>query len=114
MNINTDPMINCKTTAKDYKHLLMTYDCNNLINKYTRKATDINGQTTKSVIDHIITNIDVNQINSGVLHYHVSDHLPIFGLFNLKVERQRHHPQLEKRMYNKAGKCKFIRLMKDS
>ena len=92
----------------------MSYGCMNLINKYTRIATDINGQTSKTVIDHIITNIDTNQIKSGVLYYHVSDHLPVFSIFNLMVERQRYHTHLKKRRYNNAGKAKFTSLMESS
>ena len=94
-NINTD-WVNTKSVVKDYKNLLISYDCINLINKYTRIETDINGHTSKTIIDHIITNIDTNQINSGVLRYHVSDHLPVFGIFKLQVERQRYYPKMER------------------
>ena len=107
VNINTSSE-NTKTVTKDYKNLLMSFGCINLINKYTRIATDINGETTKTVIDHIITNISTNQTKSGVLYYHISDHLPIFSVFKLKMERQRLQPR-EKRVYNNVGKLKFIR-----
>ena len=112
-NINTDSL-NTKTVVKDYKNMLMANGCINLINRYTRIATNINGQTSKTVIDHIITNINTNQINSGVLYYHVSDHLPVFSIFDLNVGRQRYQHKLEKRIYNKAGKSKFISLMERS
>ena len=112
-NINTGPE-NTKAIAKDYKSLIMSYGCINLINKYTRKETDINGQTSKTIIDHILTNVNANQIKSGVLYYHISDHLPVFSVLNLYVERQRHHPRLEKRIYSNAGKSKFINLMEKS
>ena len=112
-NINTD-WVNTKSIVKDYKNLLISYDCINLINKYTRMETDINGHTSKTIIDHIITNIDTNQIISGVLQYHVSDHLPVFGIFKLHVERQRYYPKMERRIYNKSGKSKFISLMETS
>ena len=92
----------------------MTYGCLNLINKYTRILTDINGLTTKTVIDHIITNLEANQTKSGVLYCNISDHLPIFGIFDLDVERQGQHIRKEKRFYNKAGKSKFIALLSES
>ena len=92
----------------------MTYGCLNFINKYTRILTDINGLTTKTVIDHIITNLDANQTKSGVLYCNISDHLPIFGIFDLDVERQGQHICQEKRFYNKAGKSNFIALLNES
>ena len=42
--------------SKDYKNLLLSYGCMNVINKYTRIAKNMHGQTTKTIIDHIITN----------------------------------------------------------
>ena len=113
VNINTAPE-NRASTAKNYKNLLMSYGCINLINKYTRIQTDINGVTTKTTIDHIITNINTNQVESGILTYHVSDHLPVFGTFNLGIERQRQNSYITKRFYNNSGKCKFTNTLKES
>ena len=112
INVNTAPE-NRASIAKDYKNLLLSFGCINLINKYTRIQTDINGLTTKSTIDHIITNINTNQVESGVITYHVSDHLPIFGLFNMGIERQR-QPYITKRFYNNAGKHKYVDNLKES
>ena len=66
-NINTAPE-NTKAVIKDYKNLLLSYGCVNLINKYTRIQTDVNGLTTKTVIDHIVTNLDTNQSKSGIIY----------------------------------------------
>ena len=113
ININTAPENN-KPIVKDYKNLLLTFGCLNLINKYTRIQTDINGLTTKTVIDHILTNVDTNQAKCGVLYCDISDHLPVFGLFDLDVERQRLNIRKEKRVYNKAGKAKFLSYLGES
>ena len=113
VNINTAPE-NKASAAKDYKNLLLSYGCVNVINKYTRIRTDINGLTTKTVIDHMITNLYTNQVKSGVVSYHVSDHLPIFGMFNLCIERLRQQTHITKRFYNNSGKTKFINSLKDS
>ena len=113
VNINTASK-NRASTAKDYKNLLLSYGCVNLINKYTRIQTDINGLTTKTIIDHIITNLDTNQAESGVITYHVSDHLPIFSMFDMNIKRQRLQTHVTKRFYNKSCKPQFIDTLKES
>ena len=107
ININTAPT-NSKSIVKDYKNLLLSYGCTNLINKYTRIATDINGKTSKTIIDHIITNLNTNQANSGVIHYHISDHLPVFSVFDLNIQRLRQQICITRRFYNNSGKTKFL------
>ena len=113
VNINTASE-NRACTAKDYKNLLLSYGCVNLINKYTRIQTDINGLTSKTIIDHIITNLDTNQAESGVITYHVSDHLPVFSLFHMNIDRRRLQTHVTKRFYNKSCKPQFIDTLKKS
>ena len=111
-NIDISPNINT-SVVKDYKNLVQSFGCNNLINKYTRIATDINGLTSKTTIDHIITNVNVNDTKSGVLYYKVSDHLPIFSAIGLNTERQMPQNRL-KRTYNNEGKNIFLEYMSES
>ena len=86
---NIDISANTNTVfVKDYKNLVQSFGCINLINKYTRIAMDINGFTTKTTIDHMITNVNASNTKSGVLYYKVSDHLPIFSVLGLCTERQ--------------------------
>ena len=33
---------------------------------------------TKTLIDHIYTNMTINQVNSGIVLFDISDHLPVF------------------------------------
>ena len=113
VNINTASE-NRASTAKEYKNLLLSYGCINLINKYTRIQTDINGLTTKTVIDHILTNHDTNLVESGVVTYHVSDHLPVISMFDVGVERLRQHNYTVKRFYNNSGKTIYTESLKES
>jgi len=40
------------------------------------------GSSSRTAIDHIVTNITRNKITPGILEYHISDHLPIFCLIS--------------------------------
>ena len=105
-DINIDLAESQKSQTKEYKNLLLSFGCVHLINKYTRIFTDINGSTSKTIIDHMITNLNPNQTKSVVLHYEIADHLPIFSMFSLFPKRQRQETQ-KKRVYNGKGKAKF-------
>ena len=105
-DINIDLAESQKSQTKEYKNLLLSFGCVHLINKYTRIFTDINGSTSKTIIDHMITNLNPTQTKSGVLHYEIADHLPIFSIFSLFPKRQRQETQ-NKRVYNSKGKAKF-------
>ena len=112
-DINVDLATPQKSLTKEYKNLLLSFGCANLINKFTRISTDINGVTSKTIIDHMITNLNMSQTKSGVLQYEIADHLPIFSLFSLCHERQRTQTQT-KRIYNATGKAKFIEVLTTS
>ena len=109
INIDTTPGISTKTVL-NYRNLLLSFGCYNIINKYTRIATK-DGATSKTTIDHIVTNINTNQTRSGVLHFNLADHFPTFALLNLTPERQR--LTYTKRSYNSLNKLKFMNLVKD-
>ena len=93
--------------------MLVSYGCHNLINMYTRVCTNVNGVTTKTTVDHIVTNINIEQTKSGVLYFKLSDHLPTFSVLKLSAERQRPQTQKVKRIYNRSGEKKFIEYMDD-
>ena len=99
------------TTTKKYQNLLLSYGCQNIINKYTRICTDKNENTSKTSIDHMITNVNTNQVKSGILYVKVSDHLPIFGIFGLNPERQR--LERVRRVYSAAGKTHYQNLISE-
>ena len=107
VNIDISPA-KPNTIAKDYNNLLLSYGCMNLINRYTRICTNVNGQTSRTVIDHMSTNIDSNKVKSGVIYYEISDHLPIFGVFNLTIERLRRQTHIFRRFYDNSGKRRFL------
>ena len=62
-------------TVQRYTNILTSLGCKNLIDINTRFA-----KNSRSTLDHILTNIDDDQITSGVLNFPISDHLPVFAL----------------------------------
>ena len=68
------------------KYLNMLYANNFLpiITKPTR-LTD----HTKTLIDHIYTNVYSDQISSGILLFDLSDHLPVFSIINMCTKRNK-------------------------
>ena len=99
-----------KAIVKDYKNLLLSFSCQTLINKFTRICTNVDGITTKTIIDHVCTNINTEQTTSGVLYFNIADHLPVFSVLDLYAERRRPQTRV-KRMYTRSGEKKFIESM---
>ena len=58
-----------------------------------------------SLLDHIYTNFS-NNFESGILHYHVSDHLPIFINISVPSKSETFH-KIEFRLLNQNNKHKF-------
>ena len=112
-DINIDTSAHSKSHVKDYKNLLSSYGCLNLINRFTRIFTNINGDTSKTIIDHMITNIHTTQAKSGVIQYEVADHLPIFSIFKLNIERLRQQAHVTRRFYTNSSKVNFMTEIKD-
>ena len=74
-NIN----IGKNTKAKnDFLNTLHSYSFFPTINQFTRVK-----ESTKSIIDNIITNISTTKLTSGVIISDISDHFPIFLAFDL-------------------------------
>ena len=112
-DINIDLATYQKSITKEYKNLLLSFGFVNLINKFTRVFTDINGITSKTIIDHITTNFNPDITKSGVVHYEIADHLPIFSVLPICPERQRQQTRM-KRVYNSKGKVKFNEILTTS
>lgn len=64
-----------------FESLLDIHNCQNVITSPTRLAT-----TTETLIDVFITNFDETRVNSSVINYCLSDHLPIFISVNVSSE----------------------------
>ena len=58
-----------------YTNMLTSLGCKNLIDINTRFA-----ENSRSTLDHVLSNIDGDQITSGVLNFPITDHLPVFAL----------------------------------
>ena len=68
--------------AESLVNLFHSYNLVNLINKPTRVT-----ENSATLIDHIWTNNYMNTKHSGILYESISDHFPIFTLFNTKPNK---------------------------
>ena len=110
-DINIDvSQTNCKI-AKNYKDLLLSLGCVNTINKITRQGVGPNGGITKTVIDHLLTNIPIHRVKSGVLQYDITDHYPIFGAMELNVTKKPMPGNGYRRMYNPLKKNNYLQVL---
>ena len=93
-------------TDNDTKHLLKlmaSYNLQQLITDYTRVT-----RTTKTCIDHILTNKLDTVLQSGVLPCGISDHDIVFMIKNLRVPKPKHPPKsLTVRNYKKSDAQEF-------
>ena len=85
------------TQANTYQDLLLGLDVKNLISRPTRITN-----TTETIIDHILTNLSYDSVKSGIVVSDITDHLPVFGLFNLPVKQKFIKPSLYR--YFKSSK----------
>ena len=87
-------------SANDTSHLLKiinTFDLKQIISDYTRVTA-----TTKTCIDHLITNGPVCVLDSGVLPCGISDHDAVFMVKNMRAPKLKLPPQsLSVRNYKK-------------
>ena len=87
-DINIDVSNISNSMSKKYLEVLSSVGFENLVDIPTRY-----GSSSQTVIDHIITNYDVNKITHGVLDYAITDHLPIFALIHSKpLSKERYDP----------------------
>ena len=69
--------------TKKIKSLYELYQLSQLIDKPTRIT-----MTTKSLIDHIVTNAPEKISNTGVIHTGISDHSLIFAIRKISIEKK--------------------------
>ena len=80
ININTKE--NSDKNTQDYKNTLLSLGLRNTINLPTRIT-----ESTDTILDHILTNVNAESIVSGVVTQDVSDHLPICAVLKLSAKR---------------------------
>lgn len=101
ININVKDR-NDKIT-KDYKNTLLSLGLRNTINLPTRIT-----ETTDTILDHIITNVNSDCVVSGVITQDVSDHLPICSIVNLSVKKIKSSPPKYIRKFNLSKKDQYV------
>ena len=82
-NINLDPE-KCQTEAWHYLDTLLGFGLFPVITKPTRVTA-----TSKSLIDHIFTNITTRTISSGIYQSDITDHFPIFCLIHTNAPKHK-------------------------
>ena len=75
------------TQAKTYQDILLGLDVKNLISRPTRITN-----TSETLLDHILTNLSYSSVRSGIVVSDITDHLPVFGFFNLPVKQKYFRP----------------------
>ena len=73
LNIN---LLSQHDKSKDFLRMTESYGLRQLITDPTRVTN-----TTSSLIDHIYTNISSHNIQSGCIVVEISDHFPVFAIF---------------------------------
>jgi len=89
--------------AKNYKDTVCSLGLANVISKPTRVTT-----SSETTIDHILTNIQLQKVSSGVVKYDVSDHLPIFAICNLNIDKKDQNSNVFYRPVHDSKKDKFV------
>ena len=73
INIDVSSAANNKNTL--YLETLSSLGCKNLIEGHTRIS-----KTSRTTLDHIITNVEDSSLECGILNYTMTDHLPVFAI----------------------------------
>jgi len=80
-NVNLDPQVRFASTT-EYLNTLVSNGMLPLISIYTRVS-----QTSKTIIDHLFTNITSRYIDSGIYIYELTDHYPIFCVLHSDLKK---------------------------
>ena len=103
-DINIDVSVkNACTQSKTYLDILMGIGLKNLISKPTRITN-----TSATILDHILTNLPYESVTSGIMISDITDHLPVFGMFNLSLKTRYYRPVYYRSLFSSK---KMILLM---
>merc|ERR1711909_265998 len=86
VNINVD--MSDDNTVQSYTDMLASVGCRNLINVPTNFW-----KTGRSTLDHVITSVDNDLIEGGVLNNGKSGHLPIFAVVKNQITNHTVSPE---------------------
>ena len=87
--------------SKNYKDILLSLGLRNLINKPTRITN-----STETILDHVLTNLNFEYCQSGILINDITDHLPIYAFCNLSVCKLKYADRQKYRAIFKESKKK--------
>ena len=105
-DLNINIMDYSCSNTKAYKNLLLSLGLRNLINLPTRVA-----DTSETVLDHCITNLPPNGIESGVIQEVITDHFPIYAQANLSIKKPNLPFYHFRRRFPYSKKEKFLNVL---
>ena len=105
---NIDVSVDSRVTqAKTYQDLLLSLDIKNLISRPTHITN-----SSETILDHILTNLPYDSVRSGIVVSDITDHLPVFGFFNLPIKQKYFRPTYY-RIFNENKKGKLSEVFSD-
>ena len=106
ININ----LNKSTTeSRDYTESLTSLGFSFYINRPTRICRrQGDDYTTFTTLDHFVSNANPDCIQSGILTYDISDHLPVFALINIGRPDLHKEQLLYRRIFKPSLQNKFV------
>ena len=110
-DINIDVSKTSSDNVKRYTNSLSCIGCENIIKTYTRFGKTKKGYS-RSVLDHILTNMDKDKFIGGVISYPITDHLPTFVVIKqtfIPTENKREEPMW--RFIDDKKKEKFLNIL---
>ena len=91
-----------------YQDILLGLDIKNLISKPTRITNN-----SETILDHILTNLPYDSVRSVILINDITDHFPIFELFNLSLKK-RYYRHVYYRSITSSKKKEYINTFCDT
>ena len=95
--------------------LITTMQSNNYFPHISRptRFPDINATAVSSLLDHIWTNFN-EPVSSGILHFPITDHLPVFINIPVPVKVCNILHKLDFRLHNRANRLKFTQTLSNT
>ena len=102
MNINVSVQ---NPISQQYKNVILSVGLKNLVSNQFTRITDL----TETTIDHILTNLNSNITDAGVVQLEIADHLPVFVKATLfeKQAYPKNKDVVYKRFFNDSKKDLF-------
>ena len=112
-DVNIDILDETAERSQNYLNMLSSTGCNNLVDVHTC-FTD----TSRSCLDHILTNRDQDDILHGVLDYSPTNHLPIYAIIKGSGDPFYYKSQIDKnkekwRFFDERKKEKFLSILEE-